>query len=70
MGSEFHAWVEHHFGAPALMYPDEAEESGEAAASGDLDLAHLRARFLASPWAARTPIAVEVDLLRRRSQDT
>ncbi|MGM0386001.1 MAG: 3'-5' exonuclease, partial [Actinomycetota bacterium] len=58
VGSEFHAWVEHHFEQPALLHPDEGREAEE----GTADLATLRANFLASPWAARRPLAVEVDL--------
>ncbi len=58
LGSEFHAWVEHHFEQPALLHPDEDLDRDEATAG----LADLRRNFLASPWAARRPIAVEADL--------
>jgi DNA helicase-2/ATP-dependent DNA helicase PcrA len=58
VGSEFHAWVEHHFEQPALLHPDDGAETEV----GMKDLATLRENFLASPWAARRPLAVEVDL--------
>ncbi len=61
VGSEFHAWVEHHFEQPALLDPDE----GADPEAGMTDLASLRENFLASPWAARRPLAVEVDLETR-----
>jgi len=53
-GSAFHAWVETHFGATPL-WDEEDPEAGD-------DLEALRARFLASPWARRTPSHVEADV--------
>ena len=59
-GTEFHAWVEQHFNAPALvdwhLLPGADDEAGEA------DLEALREAFLASPWARRQPTALEADV--------
>ncbi|WP_026917170.1 UvrD-helicase domain-containing protein [Gordonia shandongensis] len=60
-GTAFHAWVERRFGATRLLDVDElpgAADAAGGAAEDDLDL--LRAKFLASPWADRTPLEVEV----------
>lgn len=64
-GTAFHTWVEQHFARPSLIDFDDLDgddfdgddfdgESGDAAADG------MKARFLASEWATRAPIAVEV----------
>lgn len=62
LGNAFHDWVERFYGAERLF--DLADLPGAAdgdAAQRDADeLAVLQEAFLASPWAARTPIAVEV----------
>ncbi|MGB3301814.1 MAG: UvrD-helicase domain-containing protein [Gordonia sp. (in: high G+C Gram-positive bacteria)] len=60
-GTAFHAWVERRFGATRLLDVDELPGAADAvpgAAEEDLDL--LRSKFLASPWADRTPVEVEV----------
>ena len=62
LGSAFHDWVERFYGTERLF--DLADLPG--AADTDIaqrdaeELATLRAAFLASPWAVRTPVAVEV----------
>src|SRR5690625_8048381 len=60
MGTEFHAWVEQHFNAPALvdwhLLPGAGDEAEEA------DLEALRESFLASPWARCQPTALEADV--------
>ncbi|UYG18285.1 ATP-dependent helicase [Brachybacterium huguangmaarense] len=69
-GTEFHAWLEHRFGAGTLLEledieeiadldrpdPDEAGGVEHAAAQ---DRARLRAAFEESIWVDRTPLAVE-----------
>ena len=70
VGTLFHAWVEEYYGAPSLLdiegaedllRDDEvAERAGNAGAPPDL--AELKRTFAASSWAARRPVAVEVDL--------
>src|SRR5690606_34189267 len=67
-GTLFHAWVEEYFGAPSLLDVDGAEDllgDDEPAAWGGgapPELAALKRTFTASRWAARRPVAVEVDL--------
>ncbi len=51
-GSAFHGWVEAHYGAVSLWDDEDAPESGG-------DIGALRDSFLASPWAARIPVATE-----------
>ncbi len=51
-GSAFHGWVEAHYGAVSLWDDEDAEESAG-------DIGALRDSFLASPWAARMPLATE-----------
>ncbi|WP_343572471.1 UvrD-helicase domain-containing protein [Mycobacterium sp.] len=62
LGNAFHDWVERFYGAERLF--DLADLPGAAdteIAQRDADeLAVLQDAFLASPWAARTPMAVEV----------
>ena len=61
-GTAFHAWVEQYFGSAALVGLDELPGADDDTVSHDADLAALREAFLSSPWADRTPIAVEVDI--------
>lgn len=61
-GTAFHAWVEAYFGAAALVDLDALPGADDETVADDLDLAALQTRFLASEWAARTPVAVEVDV--------
>ena len=62
LGNAFHDWVERLYGAERLF--DLADLPG--AADTDIaqrdaeELAVLQQAFLASPWASRTPVAVEV----------
>ena len=58
-GTAFHAWVERRFGATRLLDLDELPGAADESAVDD-DLDALRAAFLASEWADRTPIEVEV----------
>lgn len=61
-GTAFHAWVEAYYGAAALVDVQSLPGADDETVGDDQDLAELRAIFLASPWAARTPLAVEVDV--------
>ena len=60
-GTAFHAWVERYYGAAALVDVD-ALPGADDEAGDDAELAALQAHFLASEWASRTPVAVEVDV--------
>src|SRR5690606_16033696 len=70
VGTLFHAWVEEYYGAPSLLDVEGAEDLltddeavvADAAPGGPPDLAELKRTFTGSPWAARRPVAVEVDL--------
>ncbi|MCV7401718.1 ATP-dependent helicase [Mycobacterium fragae] len=62
LGNAFHEWVQRFYGAERLF--DLADLPGAAdtdIAQADTEkLAELQAAFLGSPWASRTPVAVEV----------
>ncbi|HET9875401.1 MAG TPA: UvrD-helicase domain-containing protein, partial [Mycobacterium sp.] len=62
LGTAFHDWVQRHYGAERLF------DLGDLPGAADTDIARadaeqlaaLQMAFLASPWADRTPVAVEV----------
>ncbi|MBO1030888.1 ATP-dependent helicase [Tessaracoccus sp. SD287] len=58
LGTRFHAWVQRHYGLAQLVDP--LVEAGEEVIESDAQLAALQESFLASDWASRTPVAVEV----------
>jgi DNA helicase-2/ATP-dependent DNA helicase PcrA len=59
-GTAFHAWLEERFGSARLLDLDELPGSGDELAAPDDALAELQAAFLASVWADRQPVEVEV----------
>ncbi|RBY96490.1 ATP-dependent helicase [Blastococcus sp. TF02-8] len=59
-GTAFHAWLEERFGAARLVDLDELPGSGDELATPDGALEELREAFLASEWADRQPLEVEV----------
>lgn len=61
-GTQFHAWVEGFFGSPALVDLDDLPGADDDSVPVDAGEAALRAAFLATPWAALEPVAVEVDV--------
>ena len=63
-GTRFHAFVEEHYGAAAILEWDELPGSADAGTEPEMEeeLARMKARFLASEWAARTPVAIETDV--------
>lgn len=61
-GTRFHAWVEQHFGAQALLDADELPGAEDAEVGGEAELDALIEAFLSSPWANRVPVRVEADL--------
>ncbi|GIG41680.1 ATP-dependent helicase [Cellulomonas phragmiteti] len=61
-GTAFHAWVEAWYGRATLVDVDELPGADDDAVPGDPDQAELRAAFLRTPWAHRSPVAVEVDV--------
>ena len=62
LGTRFHAWVEGWFGAAALVDVDALPGADDDGIETDEDEAALRQAFLATPWADRRPVAVEVDV--------
>ena len=61
-GTRFHAWVERHYGCATLLDVEDLLGSDDAVVEPDPELEQLQRAFLASPWAARTPLALEVPL--------
>ncbi|MEU7610577.1 ATP-dependent DNA helicase [Micromonospora sp. NPDC049204] len=59
-GTAFHAWLEQRFGADRLLDLDELPGAADADAAPDEALVELQERFLASEWADRSPVEVEV----------
>jgi DNA helicase-2/ATP-dependent DNA helicase PcrA len=59
-GTAFHAWVEQHYQRAALVDLAELPGAMDAGADDEPDLPAMKERFLASPWAERVPVGVEV----------
>jgi len=59
-GTAFHAWLEQRFGAAQLLDLDELPGAADDGASADDTLTELQDAFLASEWAQRRPVEVEV----------
>ncbi|MEV0154381.1 ATP-dependent DNA helicase [Micromonospora sp. NPDC050686] len=59
-GTAFHAWLEQRFGADRLLDVDELPGAADSDAAPDEALGELQERFLASEWADRVPVEVEV----------
>lgn len=74
-GTTFHSWLEQHLEGASLLDLEDLEELADLAAiedpqdaAADPDqeaLAAMRAAFEASPWAQRTPLAVETPVFTR-----
>ncbi|RAU92546.1 PD-(D/E)XK nuclease family protein, partial [Mycolicibacter senuensis] len=62
LGTAFHDWVQRFYGAERLFELDDLPGAADAdiARTDAEELADLQAAFLDSPWAARSPAAVEV----------
>ncbi|XSS50723.1 UvrD-helicase domain-containing protein [Propionibacteriaceae bacterium G1746] len=62
LGTRFHAWVQRHYGMRQLTDPvlDDLVDDGLERVESDRELARLQESFLATPWADREPLAVEV----------
>ncbi|NES28662.1 AAA family ATPase [Micromonospora terminaliae] len=59
-GTAFHTWLEQRFGADRLLDVDELPGAADEDAAPDDALTELQERFLASEWAERVPVEVEV----------
>jgi DNA helicase II / ATP-dependent DNA helicase PcrA len=60
LGNAFHDWVQRFFHAERLFDLDDLPGAVDRDAGDPDELAELQAAFAVSPWAARTPIDVEV----------
>ena len=60
LGTAFHDWVQRFYHAERLFDLDDLPGAVDRDAGDADDLAELQAAFAVSPWAARTPIDVEV----------
>ncbi|WP_035902716.1 ATP-dependent DNA helicase [Knoellia subterranea] len=61
-GTAFHAWVEEHYARAAIVDLFDLPGSADDDPMGDEELPIMRERFLASPWAGRTPLEIETAL--------
>ncbi|OLT53233.1 DNA helicase [Cellulosimicrobium sp. CUA-896] len=61
-GTRFHLWAERYFRSSSLLDVEDLPGADDADLDPDQDLEALQRTFLASSWAARTPVAVEVDV--------
>ena len=59
-GTAFHMWLEERYACTRLLDLDELPGAADENAAPDEELTLLRERFLASSWALRTPVEVEV----------
>ncbi|OBK23017.1 ATP-dependent helicase [Mycobacterium asiaticum] len=60
LGNAFHAWVQQFYGAELLFDLGDLPGAADSDVGDSAELAALQDKFTDSPWAARTPIAVEV----------
>jgi DNA helicase-2/ATP-dependent DNA helicase PcrA len=60
LGTAFHDWVQRFFHAQRLFDLDDLPGAVDGNAGHNQELADLQAAFALSPWAARTPVDVEV----------
>jgi DNA helicase-2/ATP-dependent DNA helicase PcrA len=60
LGNAFHAWVQKFYGAEWLFDLGDLPGAADSDVDDAQDLTALQAAFAASPWSARTPVAVEV----------
>jgi DNA helicase-2/ATP-dependent DNA helicase PcrA len=60
LGTAFHDWVQRFFHAERLFDLDDLPGAVDGETGHAEDLAELQAAFAVSPWAARTPVDVEV----------
>jgi DNA helicase-2/ATP-dependent DNA helicase PcrA len=60
LGTAFHDWVQRFFHAERLFDLDDLPGAVDRDVGDTEELAELQAAFAVSPWAARTPIDVEV----------
>jgi DNA helicase-2/ATP-dependent DNA helicase PcrA len=60
LGNAFHDWVQRFYGADSLFDLGDLPGAADSDVGDTRELAALQQAFAESPWAARTPVAVEV----------
>ncbi len=60
LGNAFHAWVQQFYGAERLFELGDLPGAADSGVGDMPELTALQAAFAKSPWAAKTPVAVEV----------
>ncbi len=60
LGNAFHCWVQRFYGAELLFDVGDLPGAADSDLGDTEELARLQEAFTRSPWAARTPIAIEV----------
>jgi DNA helicase-2/ATP-dependent DNA helicase PcrA len=59
-GTEFHLWLEKHFNHPSLISMDDLFNQNNSPVASDIALDKLQTAWLASDWAKKEPIGIEV----------
>jgi len=59
-GTAFHSWVEQHYARAALVDIGELPGAADGEPGSEADLPRMKANFLASEWADREPLEVEI----------
>ncbi|KPN54245.1 3'-5' exonuclease, partial [Mycobacterium intracellulare] len=59
LGNAFHSWVQKFYGAECLFDLGDLPGAADSDVGDSAELAALQTAFTESPWAARTPVAVE-----------
>jgi DNA helicase-2/ATP-dependent DNA helicase PcrA len=60
LGNAFHSWVQKFYGAEWLFDLGDLPGAADSDVGDTRELAALQVAFAGSPWAARTPVAIEV----------
>jgi DNA helicase-2/ATP-dependent DNA helicase PcrA len=61
-GTAFHAWVEEHYASAAMVDILDLPGSADDEPSQAADLARMKELFLASEWAQKTPVEIELSV--------
>jgi DNA helicase-2/ATP-dependent DNA helicase PcrA len=64
-GTAFHQWLERFFRGEALLDVRDLPGAGDVLVANDAEFDELREQFLASPWANRVPVEIEVPFATR-----
>jgi DNA helicase-2/ATP-dependent DNA helicase PcrA len=59
-GTEFHLWLEKHFNHPSLISMDDLFNQNNSQVAADVALDKLQTAWLASDWAKKEPVGIEV----------